>query len=135
MKHNPNAEFKQATKNDVRVTDFGSFLRRTNLDEMPQFLNVLYGEMSIVGPRPHAIQHDQEFWQTIPDFEQRYKVKPGITGVAQVRGLRGETSELLYMKHRVKLDIWYINRQSFKLDLNVCRWTLEKMLKGDNKAW
>jgi putative colanic acid biosynthesis UDP-glucose lipid carrier transferase len=125
--------FKQAARYDPRITRIGRILRKTNLDEMPQFLNVIVGHMSIVGPRPHAIQHDAQFFHLIQDFPKRYTTKPGITGLAQTRGLRGETG-LLEMTHRVKLDLWYIKKNSFLLDVKICWWTVEKMIKGDEKA-
>ncbi|MGA0557749.1 sugar transferase [Larkinella sp. VNQ87] len=134
MKYQKNASFKQATHNDVRVTRLGKILRKTNLDEMPQFLNVLVGHMSVVGPRPHALQHDAQFFHLIQDFPKRYATKPGITGLAQARGLRGETG-LQEMTHRVKLDLWYIRNQSFLLDIKIFYWTIEKMIKGDKKAY
>ena len=136
MTHQPKSsdEFRQTSANDSRVTWVGGFLRKTNLDEMPQFINVLFGDMSIVGPRPHAVQHDAQFWN-MPGYTERYMIKPGITGVAQVRGCRGETAQLIDMQHRVRLDHWYIGRYSFLLDCKICWWTVEKMWKGDKKAF
>jgi putative colanic acid biosynthesis UDP-glucose lipid carrier transferase len=133
MRFDRNAKFKQATANDPRITPIGRFLRKTNLDEMPQFLNVLMGDMSIVGPRPHAVEHDAQFEAVVPGYLARYAVKPGITGLAQTRGLRGETG-MTDMLHRVRLDRWYIQRQSAVLDVKICWWTVEKMVKGDEKA-
>src|SRR5205085_5907853 len=104
MYHATNPSFAQCQQDDPRVTQIGRFLRRTNLDEMPQFLNVLWGDMSVVGPRPHALQHSAQFWNTMPEYRKRYRVKPGITGLAQVRGSRGETDQLIKMQHRVKYD-------------------------------
>jgi putative colanic acid biosysnthesis UDP-glucose lipid carrier transferase len=135
MTHNPSDTFKQAIKNDNRVTPIGRFLRRTNLDEMPQFLNVLMGDMSIVGPRPHAVQHDAIFWNNMPSYRKRYRVKPGITGLAQVRGCRGETSQAMQMRHRVYLDRFYIKQLSPWFDIKICWWTLKLMFKGDSNAW
>ncbi len=112
--------FKQVTKNDKRVTPLGRFLRRTNLDEMPQFINVLLGEMSIVGPRPHPVELDAQFWNTMSDYRKRYRVKPGITGLAQVRGCRGETDHILKMQHRVRYDRFYNRRKSPALDMWIC---------------
>ncbi|RIV23417.1 sugar transferase [Fibrisoma montanum] len=134
MTHDPKASFKQATKNDSRVTSIGRILRKTNLDELPQVFNVLLGQMSVVGPRPHAIQHDAQFWSTLPGYPDRYIVKPGITGLAQVRGCRGETDTVQKMKHRVQFDHFYIRKQTLILDLKICWWTVEKMIKGDEKA-
>lgn len=135
MTYEPNAQFKQATKNDCRITRLGAFLRRTNLDELPQVLNVLAGDMSLVGPRPHPIQLDAKHWNGLPGYADRYAVKPGITGLAQVRGHRGETARLIDMAHRVRLDRFYIQKQSFWLDLKICWWTVATMVRGDKKAF
>ncbi|GAA4416062.1 hypothetical protein GCM10023187_47160 [Nibrella viscosa] len=135
MTYDRNATFKQAVKNDSRITATGSFLRRTNLDEMPQFLNVLMGDMSIVGPRPHPIQLDAQYWDSLAGYRDRYGVKPGITGLAQVRGCRGETREWMDMAHRVRFDHFYIRRRSLLMDLKICWWTVQKMIQGDKKAF
>lgn len=108
---------RQAERDDPRVTRVGCFLRRTSLDELPQLFNVLTGSMSLVGPRPHAIQHDEEYSRRIADYFARHKIKPGITGLAQVRGFRGETRELDRMVQRIESDIEYINNWSIWLDL------------------
>lgn len=134
MTHNPNAVFAQATKFDNRVTQIGKFLRKTNLDEMPQFINVLLGDMSIVGPRPHALQHSAQFWNTMPEYRKRYRVKPGITGLAQVRGCRGETDQLIKMQHRVKYDRFYNRKRTLFFDIKICCWTIMRMLEGDPRA-
>ncbi|OZI06363.1 sugar transferase [Siphonobacter sp. BAB-5385] len=134
MKYVKDSSFKQATRNDPRITPIGQFLRKTNLDEMPQFLNVILGDMSIVGPRPHALEHDAEYWTIVPNFSHRYLVRPGITGLAQTRGLRGEVG-LREMKNRLRMDQWYIRKRSTVLDVKICWWTVEKMIKGDKKAW
>ena len=135
MTYARNAGFKQATRNDQRVTRIGKFLRQSNLDEMPQFLNVLAGHMSVVGPRPHALPHDAQYWHTMPGYKDRYTVKPGITGLAQVRGARGETSETYKMKMRVQYDSLYIRRQSTRLDAKICWWTVKAALNGNRNAW
>ncbi|MCK8492783.1 MULTISPECIES: sugar transferase [Spirosoma] len=135
MRFDKQAEFRQATKNDSRITPIGRFLRKTNLDELPQVFNVLLGDMSIVGPRPHPVQLDAQHWYTLPSYASRYAVKPGITGLAQVRGCRGETANLIDMEHRVRFDRFYISKQSPWLDLSICWWTAFKMLTGDKKAW
>lgn len=135
MTHAKETTFKQATKNDSRITPIGRFLRRTNLDEMPQFLNVLIGDMSIVGPRPHALQHSAQFWNTMPDYRKRYRVKPGITGLAQVRGCRGETDEPIKMVHRIRYDRFYNRKKSPFLDVWICWQTISSMLKGNVNAW
>lgn len=113
------AQVKQATKDDERVTKFGAFLRRTSLDELPQFLNVLAGSMSVVGPRPHAISHNEEYRGLISGYMLRHKVKPGITGLAQVNGWRGETDTLEKMQKRVECDLEYINNWSVWLDTKI----------------
>jgi putative colanic acid biosysnthesis UDP-glucose lipid carrier transferase len=109
----------QACRDDPRATTLGKFLRRSSIDELPQLLNVLRGEMSLVGPRPHAVAHDKEYMVHIADYGLRHHVKPGITGWAQVNGLRGETRLLEEMTERVKLDLWYINNWSFRLDISI----------------
>jgi putative colanic acid biosynthesis UDP-glucose lipid carrier transferase len=110
---------KQAEKGDARVTKIGAFIRRTSLDELPQLINVLRGDMSLVGPRPHAIQHDEEYSRRIADYFARQNIKPGITGLAQVRGYRGETNDVSMMVQRVESDIEYINTWSLWLDLTI----------------
>ncbi|MGB5683422.1 MAG: undecaprenyl-phosphate glucose phosphotransferase [Polyangiales bacterium] len=112
-------EIKQATKNDPRITNFGAFLRRTNLDELPQFLNVLGGSMSIVGPRPHAVAHNELYRKKVRGYMLRHKVKPGITGWAQVNGWRGETDTLEKMEKRVEHDLDYIRNWSLLWDLQI----------------
>jgi putative colanic acid biosynthesis UDP-glucose lipid carrier transferase len=110
---------KQASKNDPRLTRFGSFLRRTSLDELPQFINVLQGKMSIVGPRPHAVAHNEEYRKLVPKYMQRHLVKPGITGWAQVNGWRGQTDTLEKMQKRVEFDLFYINHWSLWMDVRI----------------
>ena len=110
---------KQAQKNDPRVTNVGAFIRKTSLDELPQLFNVLTGDMSLVGPRPHALQHDEEYSASVDDYYARHNIKPGITGLAQVRGYRGETKEIDQMTKRVESDIEYINNWSVWLDLTI----------------
>ena len=112
-------KLKQAEKNDSRITRVGAFIRKTSLDELPQIFNVLSGDMSLVGPRPHAIQHDKEYSQRIFDYFARHHIKPGITGLAQVRGLRGETKDINQMIQRVESDIEYINKWSIWLDITI----------------
>jgi putative colanic acid biosynthesis UDP-glucose lipid carrier transferase len=114
----------QATKNDARVTRFGKFLRRTSLDELPQFLNVLRGDMSVVGPRPHAVAHNELYRTKILEYMLRHKVRPGITGWAQVNGWRGETETLDKMVQRVAHDLEYIRRWSFAFDLKIVAMTV-----------
>ena len=112
-------EIKQATKNDPRITKLGAFLRRTSLDELPQFINVLQGRMSIVGPRPHAVAHNEQYRKLIKGYMLRHKVRPGITGWAQVNGLRGETETINKMVKRVEYDLEYIHRWSVWLDIKI----------------
>lgn len=119
-----NGVIRQAEKNDPRVTRVGRFLRRTSLDELPQLFNVLRGEMSLVGPRPHAVQHDEEYSQRIAEYFARLNIKPGITGLAQVRGFRGATRDIEQMVQRVECDIEYINHWSLWLDMTILLRTL-----------
>lgn len=130
-----NGNFLQATKNDSRVTPIGRFLRKTNLDELPQFFNVLMGEMSFVGPRPHATPLHIEARETVEHYMLRQMVKPGITGWAQVNGCRGETRLSGQMKKRVDMDIWYIDNYSFWLDCQIVFQTMMNMIKGDKNAY
>ena len=129
------SDSKQATKGDARVTKLGAFLRKTSLDEFPQFINVLLGDMSIVGPRPHMLLHTSEYSKLINKYMVRQLVKPGITGIAQVRGYRGETKELEDMEGRVRLDVWYIENWSLSLDINIVLQTIWNIFKGDDKAY
>jgi undecaprenyl-phosphate galactose phosphotransferase/putative colanic acid biosynthesis UDP-glucose lipid carrier transferase len=108
---------RQAERNDRRITRIGGFLRRTSIDELPQLFNVLMGDMSLVGPRPHAVAHDDQYSTCIANYAFRNHVKPGLTGWAQVNGLRGETARINLMKRRVQHDIWYINNWSLWLDM------------------
>ena len=124
----------QARREDERVTPLGAFLRRTSLDELPQFFNVLLGDMSIVGPRPHAIAHNEAYRALIPGYMLRHKVKPGITGWAQVNGWRGETDTIEKMERRVQLDLWYIRNWSLWLDLRIITRTAWQVL-GDENAY
>ncbi|MFM2091364.1 MAG: GumD protein [Planctomycetota bacterium] len=119
-------DFKQATKNDPRITPLGAFLRKSSLDELPQLLNVLRGDMSIVGPRPHAIRHNEQFTGDIADLMRRHYVKPGITGLAQISGARGETRTVVDMRKRVQYDLEYIRTWSLWLDLRIIAMTLVK---------
>jgi Undecaprenyl-phosphate glucose phosphotransferase len=122
----------QATKHDRRVTHLGALLRKLSIDELPQLLNVLRGEMSLVGPRPHALAHDNEYDRLIATYAIRHKMKPGITGWAQVNGFRGETPELGMMKRRVESDLWYIESWSPWLDIRIMLLTVIRVLRSDN---
>lgn len=122
----------QATRDDPRVTAFGSLLRRTSLDELPQFINVLQGRMSIVGPRPHAIEHNEEFKESIAQYMLRHKVKPGITGWAQVNGMRGRTENVATMQRRVQMDLYYIENWSVWFDIRIILKTVAVIFSGKN---
>ncbi len=135
MTFEKNAEFKQATKNDNRITKIGSILRKTSIDEIPQFINVFLGDMSVVGPRPHPIKLNEEFQPKIDRFWQRHAVKPGITGLAQAKGFRGETAELSDMSGRVKLDRFYVKNWSLILDFKIILLTALSIIKGDQNAY
>ena len=126
------SKIEQAQKNDPRITKVGAFLRRSSLDELPQFINVLQGRMSIVGPRPHAVAHNELYRNLIKGYMLRHKIKPGITGWAQVNGLRGETQELEKMKARIEYDLYYLRNWSIWLDLWVIILTVWVVLRKDN---
>ena len=121
-------DVRQACRNDARVTRIGRVLRRTSIDELPQLLNVLKGDMSLVGPRPHAVAHDEAYRAQIDNYALRHHVKPGLTGAAQVAGLRGETRQLRDMARRVEMDLWYIDNWSLRLDLKVLAQTFVALL-------
>ena len=135
MTYSGDANSKQATVGDSRITKIGAFLRKTSLDEFPQFINVFLGDMSVVGPRPHMLLHTKEYSELVRKYMVRQLVKPGITGVAQVRGYRGETKELQDMEGRVRFDVWYIENWSLSLDINIIFQTIWNILKGDEKAY
>ncbi len=135
MKQNPDADTKQATEEDSRVTRLGKFLRQTSIDELPQFFNVLTGEMSVVGPRPHMIKHTEEYSQIVERFMSRHFVKPGITGLAQAKGFRGSTEDLNLMKTRVKLDTFYIENWSIILDVKIILLTITAVFKDVQQAY
>lgn len=135
MQINAISDSQQAQKNDVRVTPIGKFMRRTSIDEFPQFFNVLLGDMSVVGPRPHMIKHTEDYNDQIDNFMVRHFVKPGITGLAQVSGHRGEIKKVSDMKRRVKADIEYVQNWSLIKDIKICFLTVFNTLKGDEKAF
>ncbi len=135
MVTNPNADLIQVTRGDNRITKFGQFLRKTSLDEMPQFFNVLIGDMSVVGPRPHMLSHTDMYAKKIDKFMVRHFVKPGITGLAQVSGFRGEVETDKDIIGRVQHDIFYIENWSFFLDLKIIFQTLFNTIKGEEKAY
>jgi Undecaprenyl-phosphate glucose phosphotransferase len=123
---------KQATRDDPRITRVGAFLRRSSLDELPQFINVLHGEMSVVGPRPHAIEHDELYHKIVEGYIHRYRIKPGITGWAQVNGFRGETDHVEKMQLRVEHDLYYLRNWSFALDMRIVAATITNGLTHSN---
>jgi putative colanic acid biosynthesis UDP-glucose lipid carrier transferase len=135
MRQNANAHLKQASRDDSRITRIGRFMRRTSLDEFPQFINVLKGEMSIVGPRPHMLKHTDEYSKLIGMYMVRQFLKPGITGWAQVNGHRGETQKISHMQQRVEHDLWYLENWSLVLDLKIMYMTVFNTFKGDEKAY
>ncbi|MBI1222259.1 MAG: exopolysaccharide biosynthesis protein [Bacteroidetes bacterium] len=119
MRLNDEADYKQAGHKDERITRIGHFLRLSSLDELPQFLNVLMGEMSLVGPRPHMLYHTETYEKQIPTYNLRHLVKPGITGLAQIRGFRGPTLTLTDMENRVKSDLYYVAHRNIFMDLRI----------------
>lgn len=135
MRPNPTADLHQVSRGDQRITRVGKFLRKTSLDELPQFINVLLGEMSIVGPRPHMVSHTHMYAERIDRFMVRHFVKPGITGLAQVSGYRGEVETEKDIVNRVKYDIFYLENWSLFLDIKIIFLTVYNILKGDDKAY
>ena len=135
MKVNKEADTVQATEHDPRKTKWGNIMRKTSIDELPQFINVLKGDMSIVGPRPHMVKHTLEYSRLIDKYMVRHFVKPGITGWSQVTGFRGETKELKDMEGRIKGDIWYIEHWNFWLDIYIMYKTVANAIHGEKKAY
>jgi putative colanic acid biosynthesis UDP-glucose lipid carrier transferase len=135
MKTGPFDETKQATKNDSRITKLGAILRKTSIDEFPQFINVIKGEMSIVGPRPHMMQHTEKFSKLVEHYMIRQMLKPGITGWAQVNGFRGEITETDQLKMRIANDLWYLENWNIWLDIKIILMTGFKIFSGDKHAY
>ena len=135
MTPNKNAHLKQATKGDHRITKVGKFIRKTSIDELPQFYNVLFGDMSVVGPRPHMVSHTNMYAQRVDKFMVRHFVKPGITGLAQTSGFRGEIETDKDIIGRVKYDIFYIENWSILLDMKIIFQTFMNAVKGEEKAY
>lgn len=135
MRVNSDADSKQATADDPRKTPFGDFLRRTSIDELPQFINVLLGDMSVVGPRPHMVKQTEDYTRIIDKYMVRHAIKPGITGWAQISGYRGLTDELWKMEKRVEYDVWYIEHWNFFLDLKIIFRTVVNAFKGEENAY
>ena len=125
----------QACRDDCRITRVGSFLRRSSLDELPQLWNVLIGDMSIVGPRPHAVAHDHYYGALLPDYRDRFRAKPGITGLAQCNGARGPTETLEKMSRRIRLDLAYIERWSLAMEARILVKTAKVIIAGDDCAF
>jgi Undecaprenyl-phosphate glucose phosphotransferase len=132
---NTDSDSKQASRGDSRITRIGAVLRKTNLDELPQFINVLFGDMSVVGPRPHMLKHTEDYSLLIDNYMVRHFLTPGITGWAQVNGYRGETKETSLMNERVKADIWYLENWSFFLDLKIVFLTVWQAIRGNENAY
>jgi len=135
MKMNIDSDNKQASKDDDRITKIGTFLRKTSLDELPQFFNVLIGNMSVSGPRPHMLKHTEQYTEIINHFMARQFLKPGITGWAQVNGFRGETKESWKMEKRVEYDIWYLENWALLLDVKIIFFTVMNVIKGEENAF
>ena len=135
MRKNNDANAKQATQDDNRVTPFGKVLRKTSIDEIPQFINVLKGDMSVVGPRPHMLKHTADYKEMVKKFMVRHAVKPGITGYAQVRGYRGEIKKTRDIKDRIKFDLFYVENWSFGLDMKIIYLTIINFIRGEEKAY
>ena len=135
MRVNDDSDTLQASKGDPRVTWFGNFLRRSSIDELPQFFNVWRGDMSVVGPRPHMVAQTEMYSELIDKYMLRHTIKPGITGWAQVRGYRGQTEELWQMEKRVEFDVWYAENWSFFLDMKIIFRTIWNALKGEDNAY
>ena len=135
MKPNPEAHLHQIRKGDPRVTRIGKFIRKTSIDELPQFINVLKGDMSVVGPRPHMVSHTHMYAEKIDKFMVRHFIKPGITGLAQVSGFRGEVEDDDFIKNRVKYDIYYLENWSILMDIRIVLKTVLDALGGDDKAY
>jgi len=135
MKVNRESNEKQATKDDTRITKLGSFLRKSNLDEMPQFFNVLMGDMSIVGPRPHMLKHTDDYSKLLNRYMVRHFLKPGITGWAQIHGFRGEIKHMQDINNRVEYDLWYLENWNLWLDTRIILMTAFNMAKGEKNAY
>jgi Undecaprenyl-phosphate glucose phosphotransferase len=131
MRMNDESDSRQASANDDRVTPIGRFMRRTSLDEFPQFFNVLFGYMSVIGPRPHMLSHTEQYRKIIDKYMVRHFLKPGISGLAQVNGYRGETTETVMMEKRVENDIWYMSSWSLMLDVRIVFLTIINVFRGD----
>ncbi|HEY8398890.1 MAG TPA: sugar transferase, partial [Flavihumibacter sp.] len=135
LRVNDESDKKQVTRNDDRVTKIGRFMRKTNLDELPQFFNVFMGDMSVVGPRPHMLKHTEDFANIYKQYMIRHFVKPGVTGWAQVNGFRGEITDNLFLQKRIEHDIWYMENWTLLLDIKIILMTAFLSVKGDKNAF
>lgn len=135
MKVNKNSDLQQATKGDMRITRIGRFIRKTSLDEFPQFINVLKGEMSLVGPRPHMVKHTSDYSKIVDQYMIRHFLKPGITGWAQVNGYRGEITNPEQIKKRVSNDLWYLENWNVWLDIRIMFLTVYNVFRGESNAY
>ncbi len=132
---NKDADSKQVSRNDDRTTRVGRIMRKTNIDELPQFFNIFLGDMSVVGPRPHMLKHTEQFSELYKEYMIRHFVKPGLTGWAQVNGFRGEIRDNDFLKKRVEFDTWYIENWSLFLDMRIIMQTVLVTIKGDKNAF
>jgi putative colanic acid biosynthesis UDP-glucose lipid carrier transferase len=132
---NPIADLEQVQKNDPRITNIGKIIRKTSIDELPQFMNVLLGNMSVVGPRPHMVSHTEMYAKSVDKFMVRHFIKPGITGLAQINGFRGEVETETDIVNRVKYDIFYLENWSLLLDIKIIFATIINAIKGEKKAY
>lgn len=135
LRLNNEADKVQVTKNDNRLTKIGAFMRKTNLDELPQFINVLFGDMTVVGPRPHMLEHTEKFSKLLDEYMVRHFLKPGITGWAQIHGFRGEITQDEHLRKRIEYDIWYMENWSLWLDFRIIFLTVFNMLQGEENAY
>jgi putative colanic acid biosynthesis UDP-glucose lipid carrier transferase len=135
LKVNGDADSKQVSKDDPRLTSLGRFIRKTNIDELPQFFNIFLGDMSVVGPRPHMLKHTEDFSEIYKEYMIRHFVKPGLTGLAQVNGFRGEIKDPEFLRKRVEYDIWYMENWSLYLDAKVILLTIFVTIRGDKNAY
>jgi len=135
MVSNTQSDTKMTTKNDARVTRIGNFLRKTSIDELPQFFNVFLGEMSVVGPRPHMVKHTNDYENSVDKYLVRHFVKPGITGLAQIKGYRGEIEKPADIQNRVRWDIFYVEKWSLSLDIDIILKTIANAVRGEAKAY
>ena len=132
---NDEADSKQVSRDDQRITRLGRFMRKTNIDELPQFFNIFHGDMSLVGPRPHMLKHTEHFADLYKEYMIRHFVKPGLTGWAQVNGFRGEIKDTEFLKKRIEYDIWYMENWSLYFDVRIILLTILVSIKGDKNAF